>query len=203
MCRIQGGFRTKTHVNEESLGKPLRFWETAGQRHEWPKPKLWWLILICTADCRPCVWCGLFSAPSEGKSLEAVIPPRRNRKDPRTYDQDLYKERHLLECFFNKIKQYRLLFSRFDKLANGFLCFCLCWSLDLVTLIYRHNIVKWPKLSLNICFFLHKIFYNQRQIPKNSLKSQKWCSRGAVFLFYKALVVLLVRPGAGKGDFFF
>ena len=55
-----------------------------------------------------------------------VIPPRANRREPHTYDPHLYKERHLVECFINKIKHYRRVFSRFDKLATrymGFLSF--------------------------------------------------------------------------------
>ncbi len=52
-----------------------------------------------------------------------VIPPRRNRKQPREYDHYLYRDRHLVECFFNKIKHYRRLFSRFDKLSSRYLGF--------------------------------------------------------------------------------
>jgi transposase len=54
---------------------------------------------------------------------QAVIPPKRNRKTQRHYDKHLYQERHLIECFFHKLKQYRHLFSRFDKLARNFLSF--------------------------------------------------------------------------------
>ena len=42
----------------------------------------------------------------ERQGMEAVIPPRFNRLQPRAYDAHLYKERHLVECFFNKIKHY-------------------------------------------------------------------------------------------------
>jgi len=52
-----------------------------------------------------------------------VIPPRSNRKISRQYDKHLYRERHLVECFINKIKHYRHIFSRFDKLANRYLGF--------------------------------------------------------------------------------
>ena len=45
-----------------------------------------------------------------------VIPPRSNRKEPADYDRYLYRERHLVECFINKIKPYRRIFSRFEKL---------------------------------------------------------------------------------------
>ena len=50
-----------------------------------------------------------------GKS--AVIPPRANRKDPRPYDKDLYKARHLVENFFAKLKQFRAIATRYDKRA--------------------------------------------------------------------------------------
>ena len=57
------------------------------------------------------------------QKVEVVIPPRKNRKEQREYDPHLYKERHLVECFFNKIKHYRRIFSRFDKLDKRFLGF--------------------------------------------------------------------------------
>ena len=55
------------------------------------------------------------------KGIEAVIPPKRNRKEPREYDKELYKARHLIENFFAKLKQYRAIATRYDKLANTFL----------------------------------------------------------------------------------
>ncbi len=56
-------------------------------------------------------------------SAEAVIPPKQNRKEQPEYDQELYKERHLTECFIGKLKYYRRCFSRFDKLARNYLGF--------------------------------------------------------------------------------
>ncbi|WCR59361.1 MAG: hypothetical protein PG978_000797 [Wolbachia endosymbiont of Ctenocephalides felis wCfeF] len=53
----------------------------------------------------------------------AVIPPKRNRKVQRGYDKHVYKERHLIECFFGKIKNFRRIFSRFDKTAEVFMGF--------------------------------------------------------------------------------
>jgi hypothetical protein len=46
-----------------------------------------------------------------------VILPRSNREALRQYDEHRYQERHLVECFINKIKHYRCIFSRFEKLA--------------------------------------------------------------------------------------
>ncbi len=59
----------------------------------------------------------------EAQGAIAVIPPRRNRTEPRWYDAALYKERHAVECFVNKIKHFRHIFSRFDKLATRYLSF--------------------------------------------------------------------------------
>ncbi|QFY45110.1 hypothetical protein F6R98_13425 [Candidatus Methylospira mobilis] len=47
------------------------------------------------------------------RDMKAVIPPRCNRNKVRECDWFIYKERHLIECFFNKIKHYRRIFSRF------------------------------------------------------------------------------------------
>jgi transposase len=54
-----------------------------------------------------------------GKS--AVIPPRQNRLAPRDFDAELYKERHLIENFFCKLKQFRAIATRYDKTARNFL----------------------------------------------------------------------------------
>lgn len=55
------------------------------------------------------------------KEIKAVIPPKRNRKELREYDKELYKARHLIENLFAKLKQYRGIATRYDKLANTFL----------------------------------------------------------------------------------
>lgn len=54
---------------------------------------------------------------------EAVIPPRSNRLTPREFDQDRYKARNLVERFFNRLKQFRRLATRYDKLAQRFNAF--------------------------------------------------------------------------------
>ncbi len=50
-----------------------------------------------------------------------MIPPKANRKEPRPCDFALYRERNLVERFFCKIKQYRGIATRFEKLATTFL----------------------------------------------------------------------------------
>lgn len=58
-----------------------------------------------------------------GNGAVAVIPPRSNRRRSHSCDEYLYLERHLVECFIGKIKHYRHIFSRFDKLAHRYLGF--------------------------------------------------------------------------------
>ena len=50
-----------------------------------------------------------------------IIPPKRNRKDQRPYDADLYKERNIIERFFSKLKQFRRVATRYDKLIANFI----------------------------------------------------------------------------------
>ena len=57
----------------------------------------------------------------EKAEVAVVIPPKANRRQPRTYDTHLYKARHLIENFFAKLKQYRALATRYDKRAVSFL----------------------------------------------------------------------------------
>ncbi len=60
---------------------------------------------------------------AEVMKAEAVIPPKRNRVVQREIDREFYKERHLVECFFGKLKQFRRVFSRFDQLGRNYLAF--------------------------------------------------------------------------------
>jgi transposase len=55
------------------------------------------------------------------RDITAVIPPKANRKTSRTCDYALYCERNLVERFFNKLKHFRAIATRYDKLARNFL----------------------------------------------------------------------------------
>lgn len=45
-----------------------------------------------------------------------VVPPKKNRKEPWEYDKELYKRRNEVERFFLRIKRFRKVFTRYDKL---------------------------------------------------------------------------------------
>ena len=59
----------------------------------------------------------------EASGAQAVIPPRSNRIEPRQYDRSAYRERNLIERFFNRIKHFRRIATRYDKLARSYLAF--------------------------------------------------------------------------------
>jgi len=53
--------------------------------------------------------------------MEAVIPPKSNRKVKRKYDKELYKLRHLVENVFLTLKQWRGIATRYAKNISSFL----------------------------------------------------------------------------------
>ena len=52
-----------------------------------------------------------------------VVPPKSNRLDPWQYDRELYKKRNEVERLFRRLKNFRRVFSRFEKLDIIFLTF--------------------------------------------------------------------------------
>lgn len=107
----------------DALGNPIDFLLTAGQAHDLQGadaflPHLAADTLLADkafdADARVI---DLLTANNK----VAVIPSKSNRKAQRQYDKELYKARHLIENFFCKLKQFRAIATRYDKLARNFL----------------------------------------------------------------------------------
>jgi len=114
---------TKINATVDALGNPTGFTLTPGQACDLDGadillPRIKADILIADkafdADRRVIV-------PLEQAGKTVVIPPKANRKQPRSYDKDLYKARHLVENFFAKLKQFRAIATRYDKRASNFL----------------------------------------------------------------------------------
>jgi transposase len=114
---------TKIHATVDALGNPTGFLLTPGQACDLDGSD----VLLAEVQADTVIADKAYDAdkrviqPLQQAGKSFVIPPRSNRKNPRPYDQDLYKERHLIENFFARLKQYRALATRYDKTARKFL----------------------------------------------------------------------------------
>lgn len=115
---------TKLHVAVDSLGNPLRVILTAGQVSDIGQAAA--LIKGQSAECIVAdkgYDSDAFVETITAQGSQAVIPPRSNRLNPRAFDRHIYRDRNLIERFFNRIKQFRRIATRYDKLAKSFLSF--------------------------------------------------------------------------------
>lgn len=122
--RSKGGFTTKIHAMVDGLGNPLKFTLTGGNRHEIIKSEeLISNVSNTNVIADKAYDSDRFRKVIEKKNSTHTIPPRKNRKEQHEYDKEVYKERHLIECFFGKLKQFRRVFSRSDKIKHTFQAF--------------------------------------------------------------------------------
>ena len=113
---------TKIHLAVRGLGCPVRFVLTGGQKGDAPQA-------VALIDGLPAAVVMADTAYDSDrirqaiaeKGAVAVIPnnPSRARKHP--LDKHLYAQRHLVECCFSKLKQFRRVATRFEKTAQNYL----------------------------------------------------------------------------------
>lgn len=116
---------TKIHTRCDALGNPTGFHLTAGQAHDLEGsdallPGVLGKIKAFLADKAFDAYDRVI-ALLEKVGVDIVIPPKSNRRKKRSYDEDLYKLRHLIENFFAKLKQFRAIATRYDKTEANFL----------------------------------------------------------------------------------
>ena len=106
----------------DGLGNALRVRLTAGQRHEATQADALiegfaagWVIADTAFDSDD------FRAGLAARGTAAVIPSNKSRSKPIAHDEHFYRERHLVECFINKIKHFRRIATRYEKTARNFL----------------------------------------------------------------------------------
>src|SRR4051812_5962568 len=120
--RSRGGLSTKIHALTDALGNPTRFLLTPGQAHDLVGSD----VLLTDLSAGAVIADKAYDAddrvvqPLKQAGTEAVIPPRSKRRTARNYDRELYKARHLIENFFCKLKHFRAIATRYDKLARNF-----------------------------------------------------------------------------------
>ncbi len=122
--RSRGGLSTKIHAAGDALGLPVRLIASPGQRNDiaFAHELIDGLQPSCAIADKGYDANHLVDRIVEMQAT-VVIPPKRNRKDQRPYDADLYKERNIIERFFNKLKQFRRVATRYDKLLANFMGF--------------------------------------------------------------------------------
>jgi transposase len=105
------------------LGNPTGFFLTSGQIHDLAGAE----VLLANIETGAVIADQAYDAkervvkPLQQAGIEIVIPSRSCRKTPREYDRELYKARHLIENFFCKLKHFRAIATRYDKLSRNFL----------------------------------------------------------------------------------
>jgi putative transposase len=108
-------------VGVDALGNPVRFILTAGQVNDILQAED--LISGLSFDkllADKGFDCDRFRARIAQAGAEAVIPSTRSRSLAIPYDKHVYQERNLVERFFNKIKHFRRIATRYDKTALSF-----------------------------------------------------------------------------------
>ena len=122
--RSRGGFSTKLSAATDALGNPCCLLAGPGQENDMVK------ALDLVEGIKPAAVLADRAYDADrlmdailDTGAEPVIPPRRHRKHQHAYDKALYKERNVIERFFNKLKQFRRVATRYDKLLINFMGF--------------------------------------------------------------------------------
>ena len=112
---------TKIHACVEGLGQLARFTLTGGQVHDVTQAQtLIEKIQPAAVLADKAYDADALLAYIDSKDAKAVIPPKTNRKNQRTFDKHQYRNRNVIERFFAKLKQFRRIATRYDKLASRF-----------------------------------------------------------------------------------
>ena len=123
MGRSRGGLTTKIHAVVDAKGLPIRLGLTPGQAYDGEAamellnalPENAMVLADKAYDTNA------IREMINGQGAWANIPPKSNRKDPICFSPYLYKARNLVERFFNKIKHFRRIATRYDKLAANYM----------------------------------------------------------------------------------
>ncbi len=113
---------TKIHAAVDALGNPLRLILSAGQVADIEQASsLIEGIKVAAVIADKGYDSDALVQTIQATGALAVIPPRSNRRQLRHFDSHLYKDRNLIERFFNRLKQFQRAASRFEKLALNYL----------------------------------------------------------------------------------
>ena len=122
--KSRGGLTTKIHAVTDGEGNAMNFIITGGNVHDSKKAK----DLLEPVIHKDAAVLGDRAFDTDeiieyiaSKMATAVIPPKKNRIIQREYDEELYKNRNQIERFFNRLKNFRRIATRYDKLVSSFM----------------------------------------------------------------------------------
>ena len=123
MGRSRGGLTTKIHALVDAEGRPVALALTAGQAHDslMAEPMLADLQQGAILLADKAYDTNALRALAESKSAWANIPAKRTRKETFGFSPWVYRQRNLVERFFNKLKHWRGIATRYDKNPLNFL----------------------------------------------------------------------------------
>ncbi len=123
MGRSRGGLTSKIHALVDAEGRPIRLELTPGQVHDGAMAATFLPDLqpgaILLAD--RAYDSNAIRNEAKARSVWTNIPPKRNRTASISFSRWVYRQRNLVERFFNRIKQYRGIATRYDKCPFNFL----------------------------------------------------------------------------------
>ncbi|MGH6869053.1 MAG: IS5 family transposase, partial [Methylocella sp.] len=130
--RSRGGRNTKIHALADAKGRLIAILLTGGEAHDCPVAKR--LIRRVKPSKRMLGDKAYDSAELreelDERGTKPVIPNRSNRKQPFSFSKRLYKLRWRIESAFNRLKDYRRIATRYDRLARNYLAsVCLAAAL--------------------------------------------------------------------------
>jgi transposase len=123
--RSRGGLSTKIHARVDAKGRPVYLLISPGEVHDITCAE----ALLDGLEQRAVVIADKgYDADRVRTHIRAQgaipnIPNRSNRKKKYRWNKAIYRERNLVERFFNKLKQFRRIATRYDKLGATFLAY--------------------------------------------------------------------------------
>lgn len=119
--RSRGGRTTKLHIAVDEMGRPRRLIVRAGNRGDAPVAA----ELIAGFAPARCLADGAYDSRALRETLAArgtlpVIPNNPTRKHPHPFDRTLYRARNVVERTIGRLKDWRRVATRYDKLAANY-----------------------------------------------------------------------------------
>ena len=125
MARSRGGFTTKIHARVDAQGRPICLLISPGNDHD----------AVRAEELLDGLENGAIVIADKGYDADSIracirdqgaipnIPNRSNRKTKFRWKKTIYRERNRVQRFFNKLKQFRRIATRYDNLGANFFAF--------------------------------------------------------------------------------